>query len=76
MELKRMGIGSSPKKDKRRKVVSMTIRIAPVPAAKIDLSSLNCVANKARDKAWKIGDQAMKKAVYGDINTMTRGCYE
>ena len=27
---------------------------------------LNCVANKARDQAWKIGDQAMKKAVYGD----------
>ena len=64
-------------KDKRGMgVVTTAFPVAAEPAAMVDLSVLNCIANKARDPAWKIGDQAMKKAAFGITSAMTRGCSE
>jgi hypothetical protein len=47
------------------------------PAAMVDLSILNSVANKTRDQAWKIGDQSMKKGAIGEAASGTsRGCFQ
>lgn len=50
-------------------VVSMAIGVAAEPVAAVKLSSLNSISNKAKDQAWNIGDQAMRK---GALRT-TRG---
>lgn len=56
---------SSWKKDKRGTDASPAIPVAAESAPTIDLSVINCTANKTRDDAWKIGDQAMKKTDLG-----------
>jgi hypothetical protein len=57
-----MRMGASLMKDKRGTGVGMTTHsFATVPVASLAVSSLNCIANKARDQVWKLGDQAMKK---------------
>jgi hypothetical protein len=73
-ELKIMRMGYSWKKGNRGMGVTFAVRVSTEPGATVDLSVLNCMANKARDQAWKIGDQAMKKASYGRTSAMTRGC--
>ncbi len=57
-----MRMGASLMKDKRGMGVGMTAHsFATVPVASLAVSSLNCIANKARDQVWKLGDQAMQK---------------
>jgi hypothetical protein len=49
-------------KDKRGMGVDMTaFFVATVPVASLAVSLLNCIANKARDQAWNLGDQAIRK---------------
>ncbi len=63
-----MTMGSSWKKDKRgMTVLRTTVRGAARPAATIDLSVSKSTANKARDNAWRIGDQAMRKSASATI---------
>jgi hypothetical protein len=66
---------SSWKKDNRGMGVTAAFPVAAEPAVTVDLSVLYSVANKARDQAWKLGDQAMRKAVSGDASAMNRGCF-
>jgi len=68
-----MRMESSWKKDKLGEGVSMTFPVAAEPAVRVDMSVLYSVANKARDQAWTLGDQAMRKTCCGDISAMTRG---
>jgi hypothetical protein len=51
----------STKEQKRGMGVTSAVPVATELADAVDLSVLNCIVNKARDQAWKIGDQAMKK---------------
>jgi hypothetical protein len=67
---------SSWKKDNLGRAVSMAFPVAAEPAVRVDLSVLYSVANKARDQAWTLGDQAMRKTVCGDASALTRGCSE
>jgi hypothetical protein len=71
-----MRMESSWKKDNLGRGVSMAFPVTAEPAVRVDLSVLYCVANKARDQAWTLGDQAMRKTAYGDISALTRGCSE
>jgi hypothetical protein len=67
-----MTMGSSWKKDRRgMRANTATVRGAAGSAAKIALSVSNSTANKTRDNAWRMGDQAMKKTPSGT----TRGCF-
>ena len=76
-ELKNMRMGSSWKKDKGGMgVVTTAFPGAIELAAQVDLSVQNSVTNKARDPAWKIGDQAMKKGTVRITSPMTRGCLQ
>ncbi|HEY3420768.1 MAG TPA: hypothetical protein VGK23_09465 [Methanomassiliicoccales archaeon] len=68
-----MRMGSSWEKDKLRMGVTTAILSASVPGAEADLSEQNCIANKARDQAWRIGDQAMNKGTLG-LSSRSRGC--
>jgi hypothetical protein len=65
-------MGSSSKKDIRGTGIMMAVLVAAGRAATVDLSVLNSVSNKSKDRSWKIGDQAMKKT--GNTPAMTRGC--
>jgi hypothetical protein len=61
-----MRMGASIMKDKRGMGVGKTVLShATVSVASLAVSSLNCIANKARDQAWNLGDQAMKKVIGG-----------
>jgi hypothetical protein len=61
-----MRMGASLMKDKCGMGVGMTASsFATVHVASLAVSSLNCIANKARDQAWNLGDQAMKKVIGG-----------
>jgi len=61
-----MRMGASIMKDKRGTGVGLTtFSFATAPVASLAVSSLNCIANKARDQAWNLGDQAMKKVIGG-----------
>lgn len=67
-----MRIRSSGKTDKRgMRVVTTAILVATVPVASDAVSGLNCIANKSRDLAWNLGDQAMRKI---DFYPTVRGC--
>jgi hypothetical protein len=67
-----MTMGSSWKKDKRgAAVITTTVADAAGSAAKAVLSVSKSTANKARENAWRIGDQAMRKTASGTI----RGCF-
>ena len=69
-----MRMVSSLVKDKRGTGVSMApFFVATVPAASLAVSLVNCMANKARDLAWNLGDQAMKK-ISGTASPLTGGC--
>lgn len=69
-----MRMGSSWKMDKRGMgVVTTAFLVATVPVASDAVSGLNCIANKARDQAWKLGDQAMNKVVSGNTSLTIRG---
>ncbi len=63
------------KDDKQGKGVSMAFPVAVEPTMTVDLTVLNCISNKSRDNAWKIGDQAMKKGDTGAGSGITRGCF-
>jgi hypothetical protein len=59
-------MGASLMKDKRGMGAGKTASsFETVPVASLAVSSLNCIANKARDQAWNLGDQAMKKVIGG-----------
>jgi hypothetical protein len=62
------------RKDKRGTGVANTVLAAAEPVAAVDLSVQNWVSNKARDKAWMIGDQAMNKGAVGFTSSINRGC--
>jgi hypothetical protein len=64
----------SSSKDMRGMGVTTAILVAAGRAATVDLSVLNSVANKAKDRAWKLGDQAMRKCIGGDASAINRGC--
>lgn len=65
------------KRDKFGTAVTRTaVPVAPGPATTVALSVFNSIANKARDNAWKIGDQAMKKGAFEIASGITRGCFE
>jgi hypothetical protein len=67
-----MTMGPSWRKDKCAMGVFRTaVPGAARSAATFALSVSKSTANKARDNAWRIGDQAMKKAAFGT----TRGCF-
>ena len=69
-----MRMVSSLVKDKRGMGVSKTaFFVAMVPVASLAVSLLNCIANKARDQAWNLGDQAMKK-IPGTASVLIGGC--
>jgi hypothetical protein len=70
-----MRMVSSWKKDKRGKGVTTAFPVAAGIAVKADLSVLHSTMNKTRDQAWKIGDQAMKKAAREDAPA-NRGCLQ
>lgn len=67
-----MTMGSSWKKDRRGMCVMRTTNPgAAGSAATVVLSVSKSNSNKARDNAWRIGDQAMRKAASATI----RGCF-
>jgi len=69
-----MRMVSSLVKDKRGMGVSKTaFFVAMVPVASLVVSLVICMANKARDLAWNLGDQAMKK-ISGTSSPLTGGC--
>ena len=68
-----MRMESSWNQDKLGKGVSMPFPVAAEPAVRVDMSVLYSVANQARDQAWTLGDQAMRKTGCGDISALTRG---
>lgn len=69
-----MRMVSSLVKDKRGMGVSVTtFFVATVPAASLAVSLVNSMANKARDQAWNLGDQAMKK-IPGTASLLPGGC--
>jgi hypothetical protein len=71
-----MRMGSSWNKDKLGMDVTAPSPVTAEPAGEVDLSEQNSIVNKARDQAWRIGDQAMKKAPQGSTYDMFRGCFE
>jgi hypothetical protein len=68
-----MRMESSWNQDKLGKGVSMPFPVTAEPAVRVEMSVLYSVANKARDQAWTLGDQAMRKTHCGDISALTRG---
>ena len=68
-----MRMESSWNQDRLGKGVSIPYPVTAEPAVRVDMSVLYSVANKARDQAWTLGDQAMRKTCCGDISAITRG---
>ncbi len=69
-----MTIRYSGKNDNHGMGVGTVAPVAAKPAALVDMAILNCSANRARDRAWIIGDQAMRKDSTGSLDSRTRGC--
>ncbi len=61
-------------KDKSRMGVATALIVAKEPTATVDQSVLCQGANKTRDRAWTIGDQAMKKNCYENVSSQSGGC--
>lgn len=70
-----MRIGSLMKKNDRGLGAVTASPVAVENSVAFELSVFYRVLNKARDQAWKIGDQAMKKAVSRDSCSINRGCF-
>jgi hypothetical protein len=70
-----MKIGSLMKKDNRGLDVITASRAVPETPLAVEISVFYSVLNKARDQAWKMGDQAMKKAVSRDTHSIKGDCF-
>jgi hypothetical protein len=60
---------SSWRKDRFDMGVSTALSVAAEPAVTFNLSLFYNVGSKTRDRAWVLGDQAMKKWA------ISRGCF-
>lgn len=69
-----MRIGSLIEKENRGRGVMMASRTEAETSSAFEISVFFGVLNKARDLAWKIGDQAMKKTSGLNPSISTGGC--
>jgi hypothetical protein len=56
--------------------VTADIPVSDKPSVAVDLSFLKSMKNEARDRAWMLGDQAMKKAIGEGSYTIYGGCFQ
>jgi hypothetical protein len=68
-------MGSSWKKEKRGVDVTAAIPAVMEPVATADPSIMNCVGDKVRDNAWKVGNRAIDKEAFGTASATTGGCF-